>query len=819
MEQFVQAIVATQNPQLRAQAELQLSQFQQSNPQQYMLTLLQVISDKAQNVGVRQIAGLIFKNLFKNRANSQTMADKWIAMNDQIRQMTHTALLGLLVEPDMNIQNLGANIISNIAVIDLKTQRWPDLINFLTVDPTLPKLKAISNIIEDADYPTAEPLFNPVVMLCFKIVSVSVETCVAVLDIIDHIFNFKKVTDDPAKRNQLLQLVLSAVKQNNNDIILKSFQVINTFVDFCFANFSEIEGVMVEVSQKILGLPCTPQVLDVQKTVLNLWETVAKNELDQTTQTRSVIQPVFPLLSQQIIAMIASVPSPTEDIDENDVCFVSQDTLATMVKCVGPSVLTQMSNTIGALYTNPNWQIRFQAMSVFASLLVESGIKPEVISSHVLALGQLLNDQVPINRATSVYVISKVIKFYPDYFGRSEIIGITNKMFSMFGDVEIVTHAIAIFFSGLGSIERLSSYVFSQDFAGKVIHALLDATSKSRNLSMSTLFLTSVSDILKGSKNKGLCIEMDKFLLSSMQSVLFQNPEFLGYTVLVLESCLMNFGDDLMNNPQLVNMHMGIAIQSFNVCPEPALILLDFLVATLKENIKPMFNTLIGKVIEWSRIEMRPDVFLSYILLVGDMALSAQSEFEKYCGDFVGLFLNALLNPEFEITQKNQITEIIGDLIVVGCQNVASQIKNIIGVMYQLIRAETIETKESQMLSAQSKCAALYVLAVILQQFKNAEPLTELIGGMLEAIYYIIKNQHFGEDFSLVSSVTGTLYDIFDFKFVTNSPLILNEVKSGNIFQALTRIKSVSVSNDQKVYENNKILSAIEKKIKHAFNI
>lgn len=79
-ENLKDCLAACQSPLLetRKNAEAQVKQLRDSNPQTFMATLTREIADEELAVGSRQMACIIFKNFVINRSNDPKYFDYWI---------------------------------------------------------------------------------------------------------------------------------------------------------------------------------------------------------------------------------------------------------------------------------------------------------------------------------------------------------------------------------------------------------------------------------------------------------------------------------------------------------------------------------------------------------------------------------------------------------------------------------------------------------------------------------------------------------------------------------------------------------------------
>ncbi|ELP84624.1 hypothetical protein EIN_172690 [Entamoeba invadens IP1] len=794
MEQLVQLLTSAMNPALRAEAERCLEAAKQQNVEQFIVMLLQVLLAQNLNTDVRMMAGILFKNMFKGRGKTnEAMAQKWREIDDQTRLNTHGAIFKLLLDPNPEMQNLGANIVSNIAIIDLPLNKWPDLMTFLLSDITMAKLKAVVAILEDSSFSVISPFINAIFMASLNLVNQNLNFVPSVIKVFENLVCFKDIMKDFNYRGQIEKFLLTAVQHQNNLIKMSGFQALAVFEELNIEYVFEIQHELAIISNAILATPSNgnDDIIELQKTVMTFWQNVAvfedthfKTEVD----TGDVTVKVFPVVQSSLIQLVGMVQSQTEEIDSNELCFLAQDALNAMVSVVGTAPLEDLSTTICGAYMNQDWRLRFQAMSVFASMLVKIDEKQSIVKEHIKHIFNLLNDPIPINRATAVYAIAKALTLYPDFF-KAEAKDIANKIVSMIEDqFDVVKIAAIRFFSRLNDTETFTDHAFEEQSVKALMEMFIGGALKSNNAFLANQFLTSAANVVRGYESYYVAWNVLGLLYKNCLNTNLFKMELIGSTLVLIENCVLTCNKLFIQNKEVLNATFEIAFRSANASPEQAFMLLGSLCGLLYGEIDNYYPVLMKNVKQWLANCSNPSVFVFLMDLVDDIATnSTQYNNEDYVF-IVDQIMKVVRGDEYTIAQKIELASVIGDLLRKCAAGINVYVPHILKLAFDLMSSECDETQESIKAKTDCEFAALYVLSTILQRYNTFPDLLQLDSIIYQFFVLCISSKHFGTHQRMVVFVSQVFIDFFALSTIVSSKLIKSEIMNKNIEKLVQRI-------------------------------
>lgn len=114
----------------RESATLQLEHFQQSNPNQYLLSLSLTLADPNAQPHIRNAAGLAIKNSLSARESNRQdeYASRWRSLEDSTRDQLRRDALATLAADQKLPRNVAGQVIAAVAALDLPAGQWGNLI-------------------------------------------------------------------------------------------------------------------------------------------------------------------------------------------------------------------------------------------------------------------------------------------------------------------------------------------------------------------------------------------------------------------------------------------------------------------------------------------------------------------------------------------------------------------------------------------------------------------------------------------------------------------------------------------------------------------
>ncbi|KAK3266547.1 hypothetical protein CYMTET_24835 [Cymbomonas tetramitiformis] len=118
---------------LNLMAEQQLAQLEATNYGGYLTSLAFELASEGKPADCRKLAGLILKNCFyaRDMATAEQKAAKWAATDAQIKAQIRQALLAALVSQEADARDTSAQVIGQVAGLDIPKGEWSDLTEVL----------------------------------------------------------------------------------------------------------------------------------------------------------------------------------------------------------------------------------------------------------------------------------------------------------------------------------------------------------------------------------------------------------------------------------------------------------------------------------------------------------------------------------------------------------------------------------------------------------------------------------------------------------------------------------------------------------------
>merc|ERR1719183_2508489 len=134
MSDLTQLLLATQDPQTRAQAELKIKEVELNNFAEYFTALATELSRDDAPMIARQLSGLLLKNGLgnsKDPSRNREMKQRWYSLDEQRRNHVKEATTKALIAPDHDVGKAAAQVLGKIGCAEIPHNQWPGLVPLL----------------------------------------------------------------------------------------------------------------------------------------------------------------------------------------------------------------------------------------------------------------------------------------------------------------------------------------------------------------------------------------------------------------------------------------------------------------------------------------------------------------------------------------------------------------------------------------------------------------------------------------------------------------------------------------------------------------
>lgn len=123
---IIQALTIADNNQLRQQAENTIFSLLRDNPSDFFFTCARIVADNNKPTRIRQQAALVMKAVLSKRADNGDFY--WDLAGEAVRGQVKQDMLGNLILADINVMRASANVIAQIAAIEIARGEWLEIV-------------------------------------------------------------------------------------------------------------------------------------------------------------------------------------------------------------------------------------------------------------------------------------------------------------------------------------------------------------------------------------------------------------------------------------------------------------------------------------------------------------------------------------------------------------------------------------------------------------------------------------------------------------------------------------------------------------------
>lgn len=377
----------------RQAAEQQLNQLAQDDWVSYLWQMTQVLGDETNRTEVRMLAGLGIKNQLtsKDPAKKAANAEKWVQIDDQMKQRIKEVALNTLLTQDDRVANQAAQVVAAIADIELPLNKWPELMHVIventregkpvnvkraslltigyiceTADPSNPAVVAQSNGILIAIAQGAQSTESSIIVR-----RTAIGALVNSLEFISG--NFER----EGERNYIMQVVCEATTSEDSELQALAFGALAKIMSLYY----QYMGVYMEKALYGLTVQGMQSTDDrVACMAVEFWSTVCEEELEIQLQREELTEPPSDLVSYNFALVAITDVLPTllnlltrqnEDTDDDSwsVAMAAGACLQLFAQNTGNYVVRPTLQFVEQNLGGESWRQKEAAVMAFGSIL------------------------------------------------------------------------------------------------------------------------------------------------------------------------------------------------------------------------------------------------------------------------------------------------------------------------------------------------------------------------------------------------------------------------------------------------------------------
>jgi len=726
MADLTQLLLATQDPNTRAQAEAKIKEAETQNVEEYFKALAQELAGEEKPKIARQLSGLLLKNALaaKDPIRNQELRKRWASLPANSRELVKQATTKALITPDLDVGKAAAQVLAKVGSIEIPVNEWPGLVHLLLehVKNQDPRARQISLVCLG--------------YLCEDLVALSEEGT----QVNDQICNHILTAVAQGMRDTVVTIKLEATRAFYHAVVLahQSFTkpnerdfIMSVVTDACNTQDSEavqaaafecLVQIATEYYQHLMSyMPVIGELTlrtirgsseKVAMPAMEFWSTMCDEELyvsdliqqgqQGEKQLFNIIQQALPHLVPLLTEMLTRQQSE-EDDDTWTIASAAGSCLGLVAQVVGDQCVDLVLSFVQANFENPDWKFREAAILAYGSIMEgpsSEKMRPLVSATFTAMVQRLVDPSIAV-RDTTAWTLGRICQFHPSIVPVKDLVPALGQALQ---DVPRVSHNICwvlqVLAEGCGGDclpgQSPASTPLSEFFtalADTLLKVTMRPDATERNLRMSAY--NSLSMLVSKAGNdclqflNPLVDEMLKHLAESFK-VIDKECELQGYICGVLMSLATRLRTDIGAKADQVMegaLQVVTAYQQVKggapCLHEEALMLIQTIaygVGTQFDRYMPMFATHL-KV----GLENYEDVHVCSLSvgILGDLARLLEKDLLKYVEPFLEILYRLLVNEKVDRKIKSAIMPVFGDIALAIAGNFEKYLPPVLDMLHE----------------------------------------------------------------------------------------------------------------------------------------
>lgn len=707
MADLTALLLATQDPNTRAQAEAKIKEAEAQSHEEYFKALADELSREDKPKIARQLSGLLLKNglAAKDPKRNTELKMRWAALPAGSRELVKQATTKALITADMDVGKAAAQVLGKIGSIEIPVNEWPGLVPLLLQHVTNQDARArqislvclgylcedLVIITEDGGTPIDDEIANHILTAVAQGMrdadnNIKLEATRAFYHavVLAH-KNFSKQNE----RDFIMQVVIDACKcQDCEPVQSVAFeclvQIATEYYQFIMpymAVIGEMTFATIRGSSEKVAMPAMEFWATVCDEELYVSDLVAAGQAGDK-QNFNVIQQALSHLVPLLTEMLTRQQSE-EDDDTWNLAMAAGSCLTLVAQVVGDQCVDLVLAFVSGNFENPDWKFREAAILAYGSIMEgpsSEKMRPLVAGSYqplVLAL----RDQSIAVRDTLAWTLGRIAQFHPSIVPIKELTPVLGQALQ---DVPRVATNICWVLQVLAENTEgtvLPGQMYAEttplsEFFTALAQALLEVTMRpdatERNLRMAAynslgmLVAKAGNDCLP---NMGKLTEEMLRHLSESFKVIDKECELQGYICGVLTNLTQRLRQQVA---PLADRLMESALQVITAfqqvkggvqCLHEEALLLVLAVANSVGRSFDRYMPLFAPHLKVG-LENCEDVQVCYLSVgvLGDLSRCLEKDLCKYCDTFLEILYRLLVNEAVDRKIKAAIMPVFGDI-------------------------------------------------------------------------------------------------------------------------------------------------------------
>jgi importin subunit beta-1 len=511
---ITQVLIAAQSPDanLRTVAEGNLTQFQEQNFPNFLLSLSIELSNDEKPPESRRLAGIILKNSLdaKDSAKKELLTQQWVSVDPSIKLKIKELLLVTLGSSVHDARHTSSQVIAKVASIEIARREWQDLVakllgNMTSAGAPAPlkqaTLEALGYVCEeispqDLEQDQVNAVLTAVVQGMNQ-TELSPEVRLAAVKALYNALDFAESNfANEMERNYIMKVVCDTAVSKEVEIRQAAFECLVAIASTYYSHLEPfMETIFYLTANAVKGdeEPVALQAVEFWSAICDE-EIALQDEYEGSEDGNSAIhfrfiEKALPLL---VPLLLETLLKQEEDQDQDDnawnISMSGGTCLGLISRTVGDAVVPLVMPFVETNITKPDWHCREAATFAFGSILEgpSVGKLAPLVQAGLDFLLNTMNDANSQVKDTTAWTLGRVFELLHSPAGINSIINgsnlprIMSVLLESTKDAPNVAEKVcgAIYFLAQGYEDAESTSSVLTPYLSNTIAALLSAADR-----------------------------------------------------------------------------------------------------------------------------------------------------------------------------------------------------------------------------------------------------------------------------------------------------------------------------------------------------
>ncbi|KAF6164899.1 hypothetical protein GIB67_017102 [Kingdonia uniflora] len=421
---------------VRTVAESNLTQFQEQNLPNYLLSLSHELSNEEKPPASRTLAGILLKNSLdaKDSVRREQLTQQWVEIDKALKSQVKELLLRTLASSVSEARHSSSQVIAKVAAVEIPRKEWPELIGLLLANMTqqdnLASLK--QGTLETLGYVCEEISHNDLMQEEVNSVLTAVvqgmtladhgpEVRLAATRALYNALDFAQTNfENEMERNYIMKVVCEASMAKETEIRQAAFECLVSISSTYYEVLEPYMQTLFELTAKAVKGDEEPVALQA----IEFWSSICDEEIELQdycgTESGDSAAPhscfIQKALSSLVPLLLETLLKQDEDQDQEDgvwsLSMAGGTCLGLVAKTVGDDIVPLVMPFVEANIAKTDWRSREAATFAFGSIL--EGPSVEKLSPLVNAGLEFLLNAMNVDNShikdTTAWTLSRIFE-------------------------------------------------------------------------------------------------------------------------------------------------------------------------------------------------------------------------------------------------------------------------------------------------------------------------------------------------------------------------------------------------------------------------